>query len=282
MLATSSEPFDDPGYLFEIKWDGVRALAAVEADRIRLWGREGANYTGRYPELEALRALPPGTVLDGELVMTKDGLPDFHALMSRHARRPSKLPYFAEPIRYVVFDLLYLGGRSLVHQPLSERRKVLHDNLPDSPVVVACKGVVGKGLSFFKKTIVAGHEGVVAKQLTSRYAPNRRNGAWRKIKQKMELPCVVIGYHMARDGLRDLLMASCVDGKLVYVGAVELGIDNRGGTIKLLESLRITKPAIPCALSARWVKPEMLCMVQFCGWRPGGWWRDACLARWVD
>src|SRR5277367_2831406 len=113
MLSTSTELFDDPGCLFEVKWDGVRAVAAVEDSGVRLWGREGADYTGRYPELDVLRELPPGTMLDGELVVVRDGRPDFHALMSRHSRRPGRLPFFAEPVTYVVFDLLYLGGRAL-------------------------------------------------------------------------------------------------------------------------------------------------------------------------
>jgi len=262
---------------------GRRACgAAVEDSGVRLWGREGADYTGRYPELEVLRELPPGTMLDGELVVVRDGRPDFHALMSRHSRRPGRLPFFAEPATYVVFDLLYLGGRSLVGRPLSERRDLLREHLPESPFLAACEGIIGKGRSFFKKTIAAGHEGVVAKRLTSRYASNKRNRAWQKIKQKMAMPCVVIGYHLDRDGLRDLVMASLVDGKLAYVGTVELGTDGRPQTMERLESLRIARPAVPYSLSARWVKPQLLCVVQFCGWRPGGWWRDAAVVGWAD
>src|SRR3954471_5124395 len=94
MLATASEPFDDDGCLFEVKWDGVRALAAVEPGGVRLWGREGAEYTGRYPELAGeLGQLPSGTLLDGELVLLRGGLPDFYGLMSRHARRPGRRPF---------------------------------------------------------------------------------------------------------------------------------------------------------------------------------------------
>jgi len=282
MLATSTDPFDDPGCLFEVKWDGVRCLAAVEADGVRLWGREGANYSGRYPELEVLQRLPAGTVLDGELVMVRDGQPDFHALMARHARRPSRLPYFVETIRYVVFDLLHLGGRSLVDRPLSERRELLHEALPRRSVVMPCEGVVGKGRAYFKKVLKAGHEGVVAKRMTSRYTANQRGRAWQKIKPKIVMPCVVIGYHLTAGRLHDLVMASLVDGKLAYVGTVELGIDGRPETIKRLEGMRTSRPAVDCSLSARWVKPELLCVVQFAGWRAGGWRRDAVFAGWAE
>ncbi len=123
MLATSSAPFDDAGCIFEVKWDGVRALACSQNGTWRVWGRQRTDYTDRYPELEALRRLPAGTMVDGELVALRDGRPDFHALMSRHSRRPRALPFFAEAVQYVVFDLLYFRGRSLMDRPLKQIRR---------------------------------------------------------------------------------------------------------------------------------------------------------------
>ena len=84
MLATAAEPFDAPEYSFEIKWDGVRALAAVEQGGWSLWGRDGVDYTPRYPELAVLRRLPPGTLVDGELVVLSAGRPDLRRLLQRH------------------------------------------------------------------------------------------------------------------------------------------------------------------------------------------------------
>jgi ATP-dependent DNA ligase len=142
MLATSVAAFDDPGTLFEVKWDGVRALTAVTKHARRTWGRDLVDYTDRYPELDALQAMPAGTILDGELVALRDGRPDFHALMARrHSRRPSRLPYRLEPAQYVVFDLLQLGTRSLLDRPLRERRAILHEHLPAVPCVSLCEGL---------------------------------------------------------------------------------------------------------------------------------------------
>jgi len=283
MLATSAEPFDDPGWLFETKHDGVRALMSIEHDHVRVWGRDGQSYDGRYPELDELRSLPSGTVLDGELVVLRHGLPDFHALMARHARR-SPPRFVTDPIRYVAFALLPLGKRSLVNLPLSERRDLLHATLPDDGLVTACEGVIGKGKRFFEKMVLAGHEGIVAKRINSRYTPNSRNGAWKKIKRRMLLACVAFGYRVDREGVKDVLLATMVDdAEMEYVGAVELGIT--GGAVERLESLRTSKPAIPFAnpgRAIRWVKPSLLCVVQFCGWRPGGWWRDACVVAWGE
>ncbi len=84
MLAVAAKPFDSDDHLYEVKWDGVRCLAAVEAGRVRLWGRELADYTGRYPEMDALGKLPAGTVVDGELVVFRDGRADLDAVLRRH------------------------------------------------------------------------------------------------------------------------------------------------------------------------------------------------------
>lgn len=278
MLATSSRPFDDPGFIFETKWDGVRAMTARVDGKLRIWGREGQDYTPRYPELAVLHELPDGTVLDGELVVIRAGRPDFHALMTRHRRTPRQTPYFAELVHYAVFDLLYLAGQSLLPRPLSERRELLRDILPDHSLISACQGVVEKGKKFFAKMVAAGHEGVVAKRLTSPYTPNKRGSAWHKIKERLELPCVVIGYRLVRQELRALLMATLVDGKLAYVGTVELGIE--GATLTQLEALGQRQPAVPCRMSAKWLAPKLLCTVRFAGWRPNGTWRDPLLASW--
>jgi ATP-dependent DNA ligase len=281
MLSTSAKPFDDPGCAFDVKWDGVRALASVDGRRFRIWGREGTEYTDRYPELEILRRLHAGTMLDGELVALRDGQADFLSLMERHSRRPSRVvPFFAHSVQYVVFDLLYHRGRSLLDRPLSERRRVLHEELPELPFVSLCESVIGDGKKLFSSAVERGFEGVVAKRLSSRYLPNRRGTAWRKIKQTHEIACAVIGFRAGADGLRDLLLAGMVDGSPAYVGSVELGIRRGRELLERLSAIRIRKPAVPCSLSARWVAPQLACTVRFCGWRRGRVWRDAVLVRW--
>src|SRR5262249_1410629 len=160
-------PFDDSAWRFEVKWDGVRCLAAVAGDDWRLWGRNGTLYTDHYPELAILRRLPSGTVLDGELVLVRDGQADFHGLMNRHRRTPRMVPFFTEAVRYVVFDMLYHRGRCLTQLPLEERHHLLHTRLPALPCVQLCEGIIGDGKRFFQQAIASGHEGVVAKRLNS-------------------------------------------------------------------------------------------------------------------
>jgi ATP-dependent DNA ligase len=195
MLAVAAEPFDAPEYCFEIKYDGVRALAAVDEAGWRLWGRERADYTNRYPELDVLRRLPAGTLVDGELVaFDDDGRPDLRRLLRRHGLadpwRIRQAPQWCL-VRYVLFDLLYHAGRCLMHEPLIRRREVLADTCQtlDAADVRFSEGVVGHGKASYAAVMAQGHEGVMAKHLASAYRPGKRSNAWRKIKPGLLTSC---------------------------------------------------------------------------------------------
>lgn len=187
MLATAAGPFDAADYSFEIKWDGIRALAAVEASDWRLWGREASPYTDRYPELAMLRAYPASTLLDGELVVLHGGRPDLAALQRRHhLTDPFKIRHANTwcPVHYVVFDLLYHRGRCLLYEPLVSRRELLAELCAAVPLatVTFSPAVEGQGRALFMQAVASGHEGVVAKHRASVYRPGWRSQAWRKIK----------------------------------------------------------------------------------------------------
>jgi bifunctional non-homologous end joining protein LigD len=192
MLAVPATPFDSPEYGFEVKWDGIRALAAVEAAGWRLWGRERADYTARYPELDVLRRLPAGTLVDGELVaFDADGRPDLLRLLRRHGLanpwRIRQARYWC-PVRYVLFDLLHHQGRCLLTEPLMRRREVLAELCwqIDVAELLFSEAVVGHGKALYAAALARGHEGVVAKQLASTYRPGRRSVGWRKIKPRLK------------------------------------------------------------------------------------------------
>jgi ATP-dependent DNA ligase len=190
MLAVPAEPFDASEYSFELKWDGIRALAAVEETGWRLWGRERADYKARYPDLDVLRRFPAGTLVDGELVaFDPQGRPDLPRLLRRHGlTNPWRIAQAKRwcPVRYVVFDLLYHAGRCLLHEPLTRRRELLAEVVAPLPVseVIFSAGVVGTGTALYAAALVQGHEGIMAKHLASTYWPGRRSTAWRKIKPK--------------------------------------------------------------------------------------------------
>ncbi|HVT66678.1 MAG TPA: hypothetical protein VHF26_02940, partial [Trebonia sp.] len=149
MLAVAArEPFDAADHLFEVKWDGIRALSCRDENGWRLWGRDGADYGPRYPELAVLARLPQGTMLDGEIVLLSQGLPNLSALLARHGRAPAhrrSLLLPQPPVTYVVFDALYDRGRRLLSLLLAERRERARQRvaaLADMRVVFS-EGVVG-------------------------------------------------------------------------------------------------------------------------------------------
>ena len=270
MLAAQGEPFDSDDHLFEVKWNGVRALAAVEAGGWRAWGRESADYASRYPELELLRGLPPGIAFDGELVVLRDGRADFDELMHRHQLvGPRKIQQARRlrPATYVVFDLLYAGGRSLLGRPLAERRRQLEDLVAgqNDPRLVFSQGVVGAGTTFFRQAVEQGHEGVMAKHLRSRYLPGQRGQAWRKIKPFQSIPCVVLGYSPSRQGFRSLLVGAVWRQRLQYVAELTSGFTQqaRRQLAPRLRELIRSQPAVACPKQAAWVEPQIYCEVRF-------------------
>src|SRR6266849_9192680 len=190
MLAKSGVPFDSPEHLFELKWDGTRVLAFVDTRGHRLVNRHRADVTERYPELRFLDHLPAGMVLDGEVVVLRQGKPDFRLLLCRNQARASlKIQSLARtfPATYIVFDLLYDRFESLTALPLRARRQRLEAVVRAcaSPRLVFSEGIVGSGRAFFEAVCRQGLEGIVAKRLDGRYRPGRR--AWVKIKPLVRL-----------------------------------------------------------------------------------------------
>jgi ATP-dependent DNA ligase len=288
MLATPAAPFDGEDYLFELKWDGIRALAASEGDgRWRLWGRAGADYTPRYPELAVLSKLPAGTVVDGELVVLRDGRADFPALLRRHQRhRPGPLGLVAccgQPVViYVMFDLLFAQGQSVLRQTLLERRQQLQElvgNLKE-PLLVYSEGVVGCGRTFFTNAVAQGHEGVMAKHLGSCYRPGR-SASWKKIKPRATLPCLIIGYQVQRERIHRLLMATMQAGVLRYVGRLRPG-SGQPDLAQRLAIRRRSQPLVPCPVPACWIEPEFYCRIACHGWTNHGRLRYPIFAGWLD
>jgi DNA ligase D-like protein (predicted ligase) len=280
MLATKAAPFDAEDYLFEVKWDGVRALATVNQCSWSLWGRHGVDYTARYPELAVLRRLPSGTVVDGELVALNQGRADLPTLLRRHLRqRPLPPDYATAPLCYVLFDLLSLHGQWLLKEPLVHRRALLRELLDqvEDPLLAYSDGIVGAGRAFYDKVVAEGHEGVMAKHQAGRYLPGQRSSSWRKIKPALVVPCVIIGYQAGRSGVQRLCVAALREEGLRYVGQLTRGFTASQAVEleKRLAPRRRARPVTPCPHRACWVEPELYCRVQSLGWTNHGRLRHA-------
>jgi bifunctional non-homologous end joining protein LigD len=271
MLARIGEPFDSPQHVFEIKWDGVRAMTYIEGGRHRMHGRRRRDLVGRYPELAFLARLPAGTVLDGELVVLQpDGRPDFRAILSRENGSPARAEAAARklPVVYVVFDLLYRDHVALLDRPLAERRDMLLQlvrEVGDARLMFS-EGVEGAGESLFAVVRERGIEGMVGKRLDAPYRPGERSDAWQKIKPVQTVHCLILGYEP--DGERDfksLIIATDFDGELRCVGKVGSGIGDaaKDELRRLMFARRAEVALIDAGIAGCWVEPGLFCMVSF-------------------
>jgi len=206
MLAhTAAAPFDSDQHLFEIKWDGTRCIAYVEAEGVRLLNRRNFELRDRYPELAGLRKLPTGTILDGEIVVLDErGKPSFNRLAQReHLTDAAKIELVRRrmPATLMIFDLLYLSGQSWLKRPLLERRaklEALTRELRD-PHLLVPDYVLRHGKQYFAAVERAGLEGMMAKQIDSPYQPGKRSRHWLKIKVARTQAFDIIGY-VPREG----------------------------------------------------------------------------------
>jgi bifunctional non-homologous end joining protein LigD len=284
-------PREESEWAFEVKWDGVRAIAYSQRGRIRLQSRNGNDVTPAYPELRALNRVlgSRAAILDGEIVaFDETGRPSFEALQPRmHQRGEGAVRRLAQttPVTYVVFDLLWLDGHSLMDLPYRERHAHLRELKLDGERWRTPALQVGDGAGLLAATRELGMEGVVGKRLDSRYTPGRRDGGWVKIKnhQRQEL---VIGGWTEGKGARSQRIGALElgvydeQGELRHAGRVGTGFDER-------ELERIAGLLAPLARDdspftgsqpprgAHFVTPRLVCEVEFSEWTRAGKIRQA-------
>jgi bifunctional non-homologous end joining protein LigD len=279
-------PPDERGWCFEVKWDGVRAIAYAKPGRLRLESRNVREITDAYPEVRGiLRNLGMReAVLDGEIVaFDDDGKPSFERLQRRmHVTAPSAVRKLAAstPVVYAIFDLLYLDGRSLMELPYTERRSALEGLQLNGPAWRVPAAHAGDGKRLLEATGAQGLEGIVAKRLQSRYEPGRRSGGWIKIKHTLRQELVIGGW-MAGEGRRSetigaLLMGYFEDGQLVYAGRAGTGFTEKT-LAEVQRSLapikRKTSPfkaGSKLPKGAQFVEPRLIAEIEFRAWTSEG------------
>jgi bifunctional non-homologous end joining protein LigD len=287
MLARlATMPADQSQWAFEIKWDGVRAIARCQPPKLQLLARNGKDISAAYPELQGLiSALAPHeAMLDGEIVaFDEHGRPSFQALQTRmHLRDPADVAKqtASNPVTYIAFDLLWLDGLLLIDLPYEQRRERLAALELQSDRWRTPAHHVGQGDALLAATHEQGMEGVIAKRLGSRYTPGRREGSWRKIKNSQRQELVIGGWTTGK-GSRShsfgALELGTYDeqGKLRYAGRVGTGfseaeLERLAGLLAPLAQQRSPFTGRQPAPGARFVRPELICEVQFNAWTQDG------------
>ncbi len=281
MLATLIDaPFEDKQWLFETKWDGVRAICGIERGKVTLTSRNGKDLLVQFPELQSLAAAFHGTpaLFDGEIVaFDARKRSSFQRLQSRLNVLPGPNLSGLVAVVYVVFDVLYAQGRDVRREPLDERTNLLRALVkPGARRVRYSMHVIGAGRKAFANAQRRGLEGVIGKRRESTYQETRSRD-WVKIKVIHEQEVVIGGWtdpQGSRTEFGALLVGVYERGKFVFVGGVGTGFDRSllALVMKRLKPLATSKPpfAGPHPARAHWVRPHIVCEVKFSEWTKDG------------
>ncbi|MEJ7768569.1 MAG: DNA ligase D [Chitinophagaceae bacterium] len=280
MLATLvDKPFDDPGWQYEVKWDGYRALAFINKGEVELLSRNNKSFNDKFYSIRnTLKTWKINAVLDGEiLVLNEKGVSNFGNLQNWRSEADGELVFY-------VFDLIWFDGKNLMGLPLNHRQSILKDIMPtDDDSIRLSKVFVASGKDFFEAAGEMGLEGIIAKKQDSTYSADFRSREWLKIKVNKRQEVIIAGFTKNEDTVKQfssLLLAVYQDGNLQYVGKVGTGFTDKlqkemmakfkpliTDKSPFAEIPDVNKPSRfrpnPPKAKATWLKPELVCEVAF-------------------
>jgi len=277
MQAASAEaPFSSSEYIFEVKWDGLRCMLFRDPEgKVHLQDRGLNDLTADLPEVTAAAArVPPGSVIDGELVATDpDGRPDYPRLRERLTGGAARREQI--PVAYLAFDALYLEEKPLLRQPVGRRRARLRKAVEAGGHIFVPDHIEEDGVELFEACLERGLEGVVAKHSLSPYVPGQRSPFWLKVKAVKSDDFVVIGW-TGTEPFDALLVGYHEDGRLLPCGTVGGGYDTGAMEAikdRLADLASDVSPLDPPPIMTRpvhWVRPELVVSVRYSEWSPDG------------
>jgi len=279
MLATLvDKPFDEPGWIYEIKWDGYRAVAMINKGKVDLISRNNKSFNEKfYPITASLKKWKINAIIDGEVCVLNDkGVAHFGSLQNWRSEADGDLIYY-------VFDILYLNGYDLKDLPLEERRKILIDNLPKDNNIRLSESFNTTATKFIATATKMGMEGIMAKKMDSTYSEGVRTKEWLKIKANKRHEVVIGGFTQNEGSSKtfsSLLVGVYEKGKLEYMGKIGTGFDDET-QVEILRKMKklvtkvvpfsetpdVNKPSRfqhnPPKAKVTWLKPELVCEVSY-------------------
>lgn len=269
---TAPTAFDNPHWLFEIKWDGCRVIVVKDAHQITLYSRQGNKFTQF--ETGVFETINHDCILDGEIVvLDENGVAHFQLLQKYVETKKGRLAYY-------FFDILHLDGYNLRNLPLVRRKKILQSILPsNAPLLHYNAHVYETGAIFFNKAAPAGAEGIMAKKIDSAYFPAKHVSSWLKIKNLNREEAVIAGYTLPRGGRSHfgaLILGRYKNGELTYIGHTGTGFDDHAlqtlfHTFQpLIQERSPFKTIPPTNETPVWVRPELVAEIQFQEWTEDG------------
>lgn len=266
LISEMKEPFNHPEWIYELKLDGIRCIAYL-GDDTELRNKRNDRLLPKVPELSDIhQQVKQRCILDGELIILKNGVPDFfeiqrRALMSNQFKIQLASSQF--PASFVAYDILYKKDTQLTDLPLLERKEILADTVIENPKLAISRYIPEKGIELFAAAKEQELEGVIAKKNNSKYYFDKRTKEWIKFKYLADKDFVVCGYIVKEKGVTSVILGQYKGDELVYQGHVTFGV--KYGDLKKLEPIPYSPFATvpPGHENAVWLKPELVCIVQY-------------------
>lgn len=267
LIASQEEAFDDPDWIYELKLDGIRALAYLDRSMADFRNKKNLKINNRFPELEQIHKQVAGKcILDGEIVILKNGVPDFYALQKRTLLTDKfriELESSRFPAAFVAFDCLYREEKELIWEPLTARKQILQELVRETGRIAVSRYSEGRGTALYHAAEQQELEGIVAKRKASIYRMGKRSRDWIKCKRMADEEFIVAGYMQKGKHTFSLVLAKYRQGTLVYKGHVTSGV-----TRDAVKELDVTGEnpfhLLPAGNEqAVWVYPDHVCVVEY-------------------
>ncbi|MBW9155935.1 ATP-dependent DNA ligase [Clostridium tagluense] len=270
LIGEMQEAFNNPDYIYELKLDGERCIAYLDKDATELRNKRNIKMLVKVPELSTIhKQVKQRCILDGELIVIKDGKPDFFEIRRRSLMSNTfkiRLASSRLPASFTAFDILYYNDHSVIDLPLMKRKKLLEKVIIENERIATSRYIEEHGIQFYQLAKQNELEGIVAKRKDSKYYCDKKTKDWIKIKYLLDDDFVVCGYIFKENGVISIVLGQYSGKELVYKGHVTLGISTED--FKLIESMpRISAQPFnelsPGNDTAVWIEPNLVCIVKF-------------------
>ena len=273
LIGEKQEAFDDPNYIFELKMDGIRCIAYLDEHGVDLRNKRNIQLLEKVPELSSInKQIHTRCILDGELIVIKDGIPNFFEIQRRSIMSNTfkiKLASSKYPASFIAFDILYYDNEEVTKLPLIDRKKLLNKTIIENEQIAISRYIESSGVDFYEQAEQKQLEGIVAKQRYSKYYFNKRTKDWIKIKHFEDDDFIVCGYYIKTNNATSLILGQYTDNILQYKGSVI--ISQTSSDFNLIQNTTIiqSSPLVSYnettseAKHITWIEPTLVCNVQY-------------------
>lgn len=279
LIGANGEPFDNSNFIFELKWDGERCLAYLDPKSdTELRNKRNIKMLPKVPELSQIhKQVKKKCILDGELMIMKNGKPDFFEIKRRSLTSNKfkiELASKQYPASFVAYDILFYDNKDTMSLSLMERKALLDKVLKENERIALSRYINGKGIDFYNLAKQQELEGIVAKRKDSIYIPDKRTKDWIKIKYMMDDDFVVCGYIIKDKGITSIVLGQFENGTLIYQGHVTMGVNGKDFET-IAKHPRAIRPPVDAPAGhgnedAIWISPDLVCVVEFMHRTPSG------------